>query len=109
MADDGWAARNGPVPLAREFDLDRCSSGSIGTLSFVGTCEGPVPSSPGGGMPMPESLAGNGGWGAIREDKLVGGFGAGLLGIRFRSFAGRGPGPFNGTGGGARGFSKLPS
>jgi len=59
-------------------------------------------------MPIPESLAGYGGWGAVLNGRIVGGFGAGRLGIRLRSFAGRGPG-LPGTGGGMRGFSKLPS
>ena len=96
------------MPLTRELDLDRCSSGSIGTLSLGGRYEGVEDSSPGCGMPIPESLAGYEGCGAVLDGKLVGGLGAGRLGIRLRSLAGRGPG-LPGTGGGARGFSKLPS
>lgn len=60
-------------------------------------------------MPIPESLAGyEVGGTSGRVDMFAGGFGAGRLGIRLISFAGSGPGPL-GTGGGARGFSKLPS
>jgi hypothetical protein len=59
---------------------------------------------------MPESLAGYGGCGADLAAELTGGFGAGRVGIRFKSLAG-GCGPVLpfGTGGGALGFSKLPS
>jgi hypothetical protein len=57
-------------------------------------------------MPIPESFAGYAG--CVRVARLVGGFGAGRLGIRLMSFIG-GPGGPLGIGGGARGFSKLPS
>lgn len=57
-------------------------------------------------MPMPESLYGAGGAALVGSE--IGALGAGRLGIRL-SFAGSGPGPFIGTGGGALGFSKLPS
>lgn len=93
------------MPFAREFDLDRSSSGNIGTLSLVGRYDGAFSSPrPSGGMPIPESFAWYEAW---VLDPAVGGFGAGRLGMRFASFTG-GAGPF-GTGGGARGFSKLPS
>lgn len=94
------------MPFAREFDLDRSSSGNIGMLSFGGRY-GVAPSSPGCGMPIPESFAGYPGCCCVLEGRLVGGFGAGRLGIRLASLTG-GAGPL-GTGGGARGFSKLPS
>jgi hypothetical protein len=62
-------------------------------------------------MPIPESLVGYGGCGAALVGSDVGGLGAGRLGIRFMSLAGSWLGPFPdpGTGGGARGFSKVPS
>jgi len=57
-------------------------------------------------MPMPESFVGY--VGCVLGAVAVGGLGAGRLGMRFKSFAGI-AGAFPGTGGGARGFSKLPS
>jgi hypothetical protein len=54
-------------------------------------------------MPIPESFVGYAG---CVLDALVGGLGAGRLGMRPRSLPGIKP---LGTGGGARGFSKLPS
>lgn len=56
-------------------------------------------------MLIPESFVGYAG--CVLDAPAVGGLGAGRLGIRFASLTG-GTGPF-GTGGGARGFSKLPS
>ena len=61
---------------------------------------------------MPESLAGYGDCGVARVVIDTGGFGAGRLGIKFGcSFEGCIAGLFPGwgTGGGARGFSKVPS
>jgi hypothetical protein len=55
-------------------------------------------------MPIPESFGGCGAGGAAREGSIPGGLGAGLLGMRLRSLSW----PL-GTGGAARGFSKLPS
>ena len=61
-------------------------------------------------MPMPESLAGYPvAVGAALEDSDTGGLGAGRLGIKLTSLVGMGPWPLPGTGGGARGFSKVPS
>lgn len=56
-------------------------------------------------MPIPESFVVYAG--CVLVDKLVGGLGAGRLGMRLMSLPDiRWP---LGTGGGARGFSKLPS
>ncbi len=61
---------------------------------------------------MPESFAGYGDCGTARVDRDTGGLGAGRLGIKLgwsfaECIAGLFPGM--GTGGGERGFSKVPS
>lgn len=72
----------GDVPLARELDLERCSSGSMGEESG---CEGGTyaragKSSPWRGIPIPESLPIIGGANLMVPLYDTGGLGAGRLG-----------------------------
>ena len=71
--------------MEREFDLERCSSGSIGDESCAGgTYAKAGKSSLCLGIPIPESLPIIGGGGAALVGPVyeTGGLGAGRLGIR---------------------------
>ncbi len=85
---------NGAWPFTRELERDRCSSGSIGELLLSDDWLKPTPESFGDAGDMTLLFM------------LTGGRGAGRLGIM--SLAIGRPWPLEGTGGGARGFSKLP-
>ena len=82
----GTGVAYGDIPLVREFDLERCSSGSIAEESGCvgGTYARAGKSSLWRGIPIPESLPIIGGGGAARVGPWndTGGLGAGRLGTR---------------------------